>query len=480
MAIASQKKVPLIDPRYEYLSAGVLSSFFGTALINSDGNQTLFVTNDDVLMQHGYDVYECMLKDAKVSKCINTLKTFATADGVEILPCFSENHPEYNQAVKVKELCEAAINNLDYKLKYTLEEMLDALSYGYKIAEVVYEVKDLDIGTYLIPKYIKPKPFGSAKFIVDNKYNVLGIAGTSNFNLKNNGIGFLPIDSIQEIDNTLIGKSNNDIYKFLNREKFMVLSLRPRNGDPRGTSFLRAAFEPWYLKRQVYPEYLRYLLICAIPLLVGFTPEEETIASDIVRDNSGNAVIGVDGQPVRFNPVAALRGALLEARNATALALKGGSDIKEIGNNGNNGTAFYKAIEVFNEEIEAAILLQTLASSESRFSTRAQSQTHMSVLDQLVFWLKGVLADMIQKDLLIPVIKYNLGESWLKYMPVVSLGDTERRNFAQDAEAVSKLMTSEFLTEEQLKHIDSLLQLPIRESGAKRIIKEKPAGTPSS
>ena len=485
MPVATQQKPLEIDPTQEYLSAGILSEFFGFPIAGATGNSTLFPTNDPILLKHGFDTYEGMMLDPKVSKCVNVLKIGATSDEVELLPSVAASHKDYATALEVQQFCSEALSNMDKPLRQTLEEMLDAIIYGYKIAEVVYELKKLGSfkGQKLIPKYIKVKPFSTAKFVVDKHYNVLAIAGiVSQTSLKPDAseIGYIPISrlGLKDDEGELYVSTKAGKMKIFNREKFMVLTFRSKNCDPRGTSFLKPAFGPYYLKQQIYPEYLRYLLICAIPLLVGFTPENDSIASDILKDDEGNPVTDSNGRFVRFNPVAALRGALLEARNATALALKGGSEIKEIGNQGNNGLSFYKALEVFNEEIESAILLNTLATSEGRFSSRAQSQTHMTVLDQLIWDIKSTLAEMIKSDLLKTIIKYNFGESFLKYMPKVSLGDTERRNFANDSAAVANLFKAGFFTEGQLPHLDKLLGMPGRETGEERVSTVPLVGNP--
>lgn len=469
MPLEVQSKEKDLNPTQEYVSAGVLSDFYGFSL-NRMSSQTLFSTNDAILMCHGYETYEEMMLDPKVSKDVNTLKIACLADGLSLIPAVSEASKDYNKAIKTEQLCNLALKNLDRPIKQILEEMLDALIYGHKIAEVTYEIKEVAgfDGFNLLPKYIKPKAFGVARFIVDQNFNVIGIGGALN-NGKSasneQGLDKISKEKIKETSKGYLIDVNGDEFLFLNKEKFMILTLRSRNADPRGTSFLKAAHKPWYLKEQIYPEYLRYLLICAIPLLVGFTPENETIGSDILKDKDGNPILDGGGQMIRWNPVTALRGALVEARNATALALKGGSKIQEVGNQGNNGVAFYKAIEIFNEEIESAILLQTLATSESRFNTRAASQTHMTLLDQIIAYLKDELATMLTSQLFKVIVRYNLGEDYLEFIPKVSFGDTERRNFQADGTTVATLFSAGYMTKGQLRATDAMLGLPEREDG---------------
>lgn len=465
------------DPTQEYLTAGYFSNFgYGT-------DDILASSNDDVIAAYGSQLYEEMMKDPKVSKCINVLKIYTLGDGVELAPCLGENDPNYYTALAIEQFCSQALKSLEKPLRDTIEAMLDALIYGHKIAEITYEFRELPevdfavrgkrpasavtkTANYLLPKSVKVKPFGTARFVVSKTYSILGVIG-NNLLVKNK----LKLIDKRKINSAAISEKSDGIHinvdgkdhKFLDRDKFMILTVRGKDEDPRGQSLLRAAFNPWHVKEQIYPEYMRFMLVCAIPIIVGFTPKEEpgTIGADIVRNADGSPVMQ-DGQMVRVNPVAALRAALLEARNATALALKGGSDIKTITNNGDGGV-FTKAIETFNEEIETAILLQTLATSESRYQTRAASQTHMTVLDQLVWSLKGKVCDMVANDLVKKIIKLNFGEWALKFTPVVSLGDTERRDFSVDAAAVAALYASGFISEDQKRHYDLILGAPPRD-----------------
>lgn len=445
-----------VNPYNEYVVGGVL----GVGLGNASDGITLSQSKDT---RHTPKLYEEMMDDPKISKCVNLLKIAALGEGVELAPSVADTNPEYDTALMVSEFCSAALRNLEKPLRETLFEMLDAAIYGYKIAEIVYEIKSLEIGgkKYLLPKRIKPKNNKYVNFVVDRYMNVIGFSFSADINSSLLNKTFSPINSASylnnEIEITVEGKKN----KFVGRNKFMVFSLWNKDSDPRGVSLLKSAVSSWMFKKQIITEYLRYLLTCSMPLLVGFTPETEEVP--ILRNPDGSPMLDGSGRPIRVNREAALRDALVQARNASAIALKGGSEIKEIGGQG-SGLAFYKALEIVDSQIEGAIILQTLAVSEGRYQTRAASQVHMSVLDQFVFWVKGAIAQMIETDLLKPIITMNLGKEYLKYMPKISLGDTERRDFSVDASAIASLYSAGYLSEDQKRYTDLLLGLPPRDS----------------
>jgi hypothetical protein len=83
-------------------------------------------------------------------------------------------------------------------------------------------------------------------------------------------------------------------------------------------------------------------------------------------------------------------------------------------------------------------------------------------LDDLIWRVKGLVRDMITgmvKHLML--INFpNFDES---LTPIVSMGDTARREFAGDVGAISQLHISGFLGESQKVGVDNLLGLPPRD-----------------
>ena len=473
------KRTAVVDPRREYLTGGVLSAV-------GQGARTLSSEVDDITREVSPRVYEQMLTDPEIAKTVNILKISVLGDGVTLVPAIPESEEGHEEALLVSAFCESAIKGLERPLRDTLEQMMEAIVYGHKIAEIVYKTDTIRgwKGEYMLPDKIKVKPRNVANFVVDNKMNVIGIVGkladqqgtsATPFPTATPGgtpEGLLPKEqrlklvgsdadaaAPLKIGQDAEGRATINGRPILPIEKFMVLTIRGKDEDPRGQSMLRPAFNAWHLKTQVWPEYLRYLLMCAIPLLVGYTPEDEK--KEIKRDSTGAPITDAEGRFIEANPVEALRDALLQARNATTLALKGGSKVQEIGAQG-AGTPFTKAIEILDRQMEAGILLQTLAVSEGIHQNRSAAEAHMSILDMLVWWLKGVVADMLVADLLRPLVRFNFGDDALELVPMVSLGDTERRDFATDSIAISTLYKAGYLQPDQLKQTDAMLGLAVR------------------
>lgn len=435
-----------LNPKKEYVSSNPYIGYLPRILPNTaDFYGNLQKTCDD------------MLEDPKISKCINLLKTRIIGRGLEVIPRYSESHPEYENAAAVANFIQILLSKLEKPLRFTLEQMLDGLIYGYKISEITWDTIEVGKQIYFLPYKIKVKDNKQLSFIVDEFNNVIGFKFGGNF-------AYSSASVIRNKKGNKL-KINDKEFEFLDKEKFMVFTFRPKNEDPRGTSILSAAYKNWKLKQDIYPEYLRYLLMCAIPLLVGTTPEGED-SIHVLRDSEGNILNDANGNPEAISSVTALMEALANARNATAIALKGGSNVKEIGvgSASSGGVAFYNALEFLNQEIEDSILLQTLGTSQAVYQPKASSQIHMSTLDEFISNLRIQIIDMLIKSIFSKAIIYNLGEKYLQYMPIISLRNNARRDFAASATAIAALKKVDYFTEDQLIRIDADFDLPPRQS----------------
>lgn len=454
-------EITKFDPTLDYFTNGYLSSYFNQSGVLTNVSDTFFA-------ELGHVTYEEMMFDAKVSKCINVIKTGVVGDGVELVTTFSDTNPEYKTARMIEEFCNFNIQNLQRPLREIIWELLDALIYGYKIAEITYKISSYDNKLAMLLASIKPKPYGSTNFIVDPYFNLLGITANNLFNSRLSTNLNLEKHNFELKDGYSFVKLDNNEIRLINRNKFLLLTVNGQNNDPRGKSILRPAYTPWNIKNKIHCEYLRYLNTSASPLLVGFTPQDQPLKDDILVGSDGLPVKDATGKIVRINPIQAFRDALLQAKNSGVLVAKGGSKIEHIGGDG-AGIAFYKAIEVYDEQIEMAILLQTLATSESRFQSRSASEIHFSTLEQAINHYKLLVSDALINDVIKPLITYNFGKEYLKYTPKISLGDTQRRDFATDAAAYAKLWQVGFMDEDQKRHADVNLGLPVRDSESNKL-----------
>jgi hypothetical protein len=373
---------------------------------------------DDLTAELGDDVYERMLRDPVVSAALNVLTSSVLAESVTIIPAIDDRDADgYQQSADLVPWCQAIIDNLDMAIDDVLFDLLNALALGNRVAEQVYHIDQSYSGKQeIVLRALKVKPRASTAFVVDEYLNVIGLLGY--------------IDGKQTI---------------VNRDRFAVMSFRPKDYDPRGQSILRSAYNGYELKMRMWPEYLKYLVQFASPSLFATVPEG---AGD-EPDGNGGFVSAVDAMLSR----------LLAFQNGSAMAAPFGSTLKEITSQG-EGKAFLEAFRLFDKQMMLGIIGQTRSILESEFGSRADSQTANDVLQTLVRQIKRSTARMLRRDVLRMLVRYNYGPEYEVLTPYVTLGETEPQDWAARLGAAAS--AGYLLDPSQWPGIDELLNLPPR------------------
>ena len=407
---------------------------------------------DDLTADFGDDLYERMLLDPQVVACTNVLRALLQDAGAQLPnPLADEDADGYDLAGEILTFCESVLDDLSTPLDEVLWDMLLAIATGSRIAELVYEQRQvrnwfvLDQSTtvsqdqvLLIPRAIKVKPRRSVAFVTDPYMNVQGILA-----LRTGDVG---------IGTTALTTSDRE--RLLPREKFMALSFRPKDGDPRGSSAARPAHSPWWTKQQVWEEFLKYLAQFASPSLVG-TTSEASEKSGVVKTNA-------DGTKTTVAAVTALMEQLLAFQNGTAIAVPYGTVIDALKATG-DGEAFHKAFALCDRQIAEAILHQTLATQEAQHQARASSEVHQDTLETIIRQAKRAVCLALRRDVLRPMVRYNYGEREAALLtPHVSLGSVEQQDLAKMMNAIAQLARAGYLDPSQLPGIDALLNIPVR------------------
>jgi hypothetical protein len=395
-----------IDPAKEYAVGGQLVAF---------PYRTLPRQIDDLERELGTDTYDRMMRDPKVAAAVWQLINGALADGVQVAACITEETEQgFELATEIAEFCERNLKRLQRPIRETLEMLLEAIPHGHKVAEQVYEYPVIGPDTdKLCLKALKVKPLEATAFVVDRFMNVLGLVYA-----KQSGFSMNSLPSASDI---------------LPREKFALLTLRPKDEDPRGQSWLRPAYTPWNMKFLNVPEYLLFLMRCACPGLVGILPENAS--SEEKRDESGNIEYDASNNPITITAAQAMLNTLMQFRNNTASAFPNGADVKPLEVE-SEGEPFLKSFEYFDSQIMTAILFNELSSSDSSHQTKNATESQAGITEQITWYLKGCIAQMICNDIFKPLVRYNFGEEIAdQYLPHCSLGDSSRKDWASDGEA---------------------------------------------
>lgn len=460
---------------------------------SSSQQRVLGTTIDDVEVEVDLATYERMENDSTIAKAKRILITNVLADELQLAPGATEDEvgpEEYQVFVEVMEFCQRCIGGLERPLRETFEQILgNAIRYGHGIAEVEWEYRidgastkpqksktpqvsksrfsamverlglsskvetpadNTDVGikrpqlrsqtTRLMPKSIKVKPRGAALFVVDDYMSVLGL--TPRYR---NGRSTLNWDEI------------------VSRDKFVVLTLNKQDEDPRGKSSYRPAFNWYNLKAQIPAEMLRFILEESVPKAVGTLPEDSP-AFEFERDDAGN-IIYEDPEtmkvPKMLTAAESMGHQIKGFRSGSGAVIPYGAKLEPFKKTGSSDADFFsKVLKVVDDQMENAILLQTLAQSEGEHQARSASQQVAELLHNLVFWIRWILAVMTLTDVFETAVRVNLGDWALRYMPVVSLGDFVRRDWAHDLEVISKAYFQGFLDDTQRAELMAWMNLP--------------------
>lgn len=435
--------------------------------------RTLPPAIDDITSDFGDDLYERMLLDPTVAKCVIVFKASILEDGVDLNPAVKdEANPDYDLAVRIRDEAEAMLEDLETALDDVLWNMADHCALGSVVAELRYELRRgrVESRDLLQLVALKPKPRRAYAFVVDAYLNVVGLLGQR------------PGESNPYMGQVALDPKSTPT--MLPREKFAIATFRPRNSDPRGTSILRPAYDPWWRKRQMLPEYLKYLVQFGSPSLWGTTPEKaqtqpplDALANPTL-DTGGNldppytpdADLPLSTDPDGLNPrpngtftltpEQRLLRAIMEFRSGTGAAFTYGTELHTMEMQG-NGEAHLKAKSDADRDIIGAILTQTLATEEGQHQARAAAQVHQDVLDTLVRQGKRGIVRMIRRDILRPWVLYNWGEKAVHLVPLVNLGTTEPQDLAP---LITALASAGYVVHEsQMPEIDVMVNLPVRD-----------------
>lgn len=394
-----------VDARQEF----VASSTYQTM---ANYLRSLSWSIDDLAAAFGDEIYDRMQRDPQVKGAGRLVKMGILSDGVETTPAVDdESEPEFALAKEIQETLDRNLRNLDTPLEDVLWNLTDALFYGNKVAEQVYDEPRIVQGkTRLLLKALKVKPRHSTAFVIDVFDNVVGLLA------RIPGIGLTVQQGALLYDPA-------HAPNLLPRDKFAILTYQPVDSDPRGTSILRCVYTPWNAKQQLYGSYIKYLALFAIPWIIANTPPD----AEPPRDANGNPVLNADGTPQSTQQ--AMLAGLVNLANGGIAVLPPGA-VAALEQPTGNGEMFIKAFELLNAEIAFGIMSQTLATGQGAHASRAQASVHQDALELVIRDGKHAVARMIRRDILMPLVRYNWGEQYLHLTPGVSLGQVQEKDIA--------------------------------------------------
>lgn len=433
----------------------------GTDSFLSNFKRTLPQYVDDITRDYGQDTYERMLTDPAVDSSFSILKDAVLADDIQLVCAVEAPEDEdgaepgeladHEESETYRAFVQRALDGAETPILDVAAEMLDGLAFGHKVAEVVLKPGAGEDSGRLTLRAVKPRPRQNLAFVVDEFYNTLGVAGVMPGEA---GAGGPVIASA-------LGEDLGNLPNFVPIDQLLVFRWRPRNGDPRGASILRSAYNPWYMKTKIYPDYFKYLKQFASPSVIGKTAQNGQFQP--VIDDQGNVVME-GARPKVKDASVALLASLIQFLNSTALVVPHGTEIETLFSQG-EGKAFLAAHDFFDRQISMAILKTTRLNQEAEHGSRADSGTAQDVTGTRIQLIRKALQSCLN-HLSKLLIRVNFGDDAVRLAPKFSLAGQEAQDWAKELDSVAKAFGSGFIHESQLPLLDQRLGLPARDMEA--------------
>ena len=403
---------------------------------------------DDLTKTEGIDLYERMMTDPVVESSVETIRLSVLDDGVSFVPAviykpFDKSTDKSKEAdAKTAEDYRLFIERcFDGMAGDVASELLDCTTEGYKASEITLKSGLGEDKGRLVIKSIKGKHKRKIAFVVDDLLNVDGLIGVIHNQIN-------PLVSWGEN-----GYDPATAPNFIPRWKFVLASFRPRNGDPRGTSILRSAYNAWFIKTQVLPDYFKYLKQFATPGIIGKTPVDNGSGEYTPKTNSdGTIMTDAFDNPIMITAEMALFNCLLTWLNGSVLAVRGGTEIDLLKSEG-DGTAFLNAVDYFDKQIAQAILGTPKATQEGKGGDKGGSSVAQDIIGLRVAHLKELISRVIYQDIVKLLIRVNFGDDAVRLAPFVVLKKVEQQDWARELDAVSNAYGKGILHDSQLPDI---------------------------
>lgn len=422
---------------------------------------------DDVTQNFGFKVYEAMLTDPAVYSQYQGLKFNILNGPLRVRPTIRPKGMREGKAipvekagklsgkekmsVEVAEFCERENRRPHKFFKSTLNQLLDMMAFGHKLAEQTrQEVQAGPDKGKLGMAHIKVKPTWAWKFVVDATMEPVGI------------LTYVPPDvTALSLDSNGEKVYAQGGYMIVPMDKFILATWLQKDNDPRGTSALRAAYDFWNLKRQSLPFYYQHLRRFGSPSLDGVIAKGDTTDRAPIDPRTG---LEIPGAP-KVSPIQRYTQALLAFQNNSVIVRPAETELNILEPKDDKGESFTGAFDLFDRQICLAISLQVRASLEAKHGSKADSQTAQDREGLVVIWGREQIGDLVTREMYYRSVRINYGEEIAEECtPSLLCGNTEQQDKATmwtaGAAAGWKIGPSQY------DEVDLMLDAPERDAEA--------------
>lgn len=366
---------------------------------------------------------EAMLDDPLVRACVDTRKVAVLCGELRFHPSVedaddSEPDPSKGDPAEAKwaaDFCERAHANLDVPIPIWAWGFMDYQPYGHAVAEKVLEqVQDgPDAGLYTL-KALKIKGRWAYHLCTDPYLNLVAVYAQ-----------------------TIWGPA------YIDARHFFVMANQPRDADPRGTSILRAAKEPWRRKQRRLKSQTAGDDQFGMPSIVMELAPNTPIESQHKRR---------DGTPMTSIEFAT---SLLEQfKNGGAIAIPSGAKLYVI-ESGRDGAQLVQSINYDDREIVRGVL-NTNGSGllEPEHYTQGNGEHSQGKERGLADFDRDAFLAAVRRQVFHYMLEVNFGRPYADlYTPRITMGAMPMDEFLKLASPASVLGQAGLLTPSQIEYI---------------------------
>lgn len=383
---------------------------------------------DDAEAQFGKDIYDRMLNDPVVAAVIGGLRRLVLSEGFEVRSAFpklprnptAEETKLFDECAEIRDMVQDAVDNLeedDRDFLLTLDDMLEALTHGNRLAEVTWRMQDAGkyVGKYTL-EGVRTKPRQNFLYVVNEAMRLLGAMSVQagGGSALRTGLFMQPAPT----DN------------IVPKDRLFVLSVGARNGDPRGRSLLRPAYNPWKRRQIMDPEAVKFIAQFAGGMITA-----------TVADNSQVDVTLPDGTVTKLKSTEYVAQLLSSLGNSGVAAFPTDTTITVHYPQGSSANAFKVEFDRAAIEIHSAVIVTARAFMESSRNSQADAGQAQDTADAVVRFYRLLAGGGVRRQVFRNLVAANYGSERARYQtPVCAMQAAAFPDFKDEAPAVAQLL----------------------------------------
>lgn len=396
---------------------------------------------DDAERKHGLDLYEKkMMAEPTMAGIDRALKILTLADGVRVTTAFpapprtgatAQQVADYSESQRLQTYVQTCVDRLGENSDDTLFDvcwnLLDACRLGHKLAEVTYNFLP---GGEFSGKYglerIACKPRNNYCFVVDPMNRFRGVIA------RIPGVSIMtwsgPIANVSQLKNAIAP------------EKLLNFTLDRTNSDPRGNSWWRNCYDPYYRKQLAKPSEVRALDQAGGQMIYAIAPELKGSVPVTDIDNPTGPQISV---------MLAVHKAMRRLTSGHHATFPAGTEVFVDRPDGDL-KMFDSAFTRYDQEMVRGFLLSARSILEAMHGSKADSDNASDLLDELKMFVREALCSLLNR-LSRRLVFMSFGPDMVRYAPIFKMQKASRPDFAANATGLAPLLTAiqAALTEEQ-------------------------------